>query len=60
MYVNEAMCKSSDIAKPSDSARANLQIKYNIEGVGKNSVLSRASLFPEVKGNRLAGGELES
>lgn len=47
-------------AKSSDSECTNLQIKYNIEGVAKISVLSRASLFPELNGNMLAGGELES
>lgn len=44
----------------SQATLLNLQIKYNIEEVGKISVLSRASLFAEVKGNRLAGKELES
>lgn len=47
-------------AKSSDSACTNLQIKYNIEGVAKISVLSRASLFSELNENMLAGGELES
>lgn len=60
MYVNKATSKSSYTAKSSDSVCTNLQIKYNIEGVAKISVLSRASLFPELNGNRLAGGELES
>lgn len=62
MYVNKAMCtcKSSYTVKSSDSACTNLQIKYSIEGVAKISVLSRASLFPELNGNRLAGGKLES
>lgn len=62
MYVNKAMCtcKSSYIAKSSDSACSNLQIKYNLEGVAKISVLLRASLFPDLNGNWLAGGELKS
>lgn len=60
MYVNKAMCTCKSSSLLSDSACTNLQIKYDIEGVAKISVLSRASLFPEFNGNMLAGGELES